>query len=145
MDPSLAQRAVRFLERVLLRPMPPRAARATTSGLPCGWVGPRLEVWLEPPGPQARLVLRGRHTAVGADTRVLELALWVDGRPLEPLRVAAFGPFEALFELPLGRLTPVRVELTSAPAFVPDTVLGNGDQRALTFELDHLSLERAGE
>lgn len=131
-----------LLERLLLRPVRPRGASATASGLPRGWVGARLEAWLETPGPHARLVLRGRHTAIGDDRRVLVLEVRVDGRLVGQCRVPDFGPFEARFELRSGRLTPMSVVLSSAPALVPDTILGNGDQRELTFELDDLRLER---
>ncbi len=143
MRPGLAQRTLDLLEHLLLRPARPRSASATRSGVERGWVGPRFQVWLEPPGPAALLVLRGRHTAVGVDNRQLALEVLLDERSLGHVQVPEFGPFEARFEVPLGRLTPVPVEIRSSPALVPDLVIHNGDQRALTFELHALDLELA--
>lgn len=134
MSASLAERGFRFFTRWLLRPRRELAA----PGLPRDWVGPHVETSFELLPGASQLELHGVHHPHGETHRALALRLTVEGRCLGVFELRAAGPFCLRVPLPAGLLPPVRVEVDAEPSFVPDAVLGNGDQRRLCFMLEQL-------
>jgi len=106
---------------------------------PDGWVGPTLRLNLEALGGERRLRLLG--TAVweylGAP---LELHVRINTVAAGKARVED-GMFAVEIALPAtaaaGRL---RVEIEASPHFVPDTILGNSDQRRLCWLIQTVEL-----
>lgn len=126
---------LRLLERFLLR-VPEGAA--TESGLPRGWVGPRLELLLELPPEARQLLIAGSHHPHGSAHRLVNVCVRVEGHLAGRFALERPGPFVECVPLPEGLLGPARVEIESAPFFVPDEILHNGDPRPLVFHLDTL-------
>jgi glycosyltransferase involved in cell wall biosynthesis len=108
---------------------------------PDRWVGPRLQLELEAAGGEQRLRIEGiaARSYLGAP---LALKVWIDGCRASAATLDREGPFAV--ELPM---TPTaapgrrRVEIEATPYFIPDTILGNGDQRALCWLLHAVTLQ----
>lgn len=135
MSPRLVALGLRWLERLLLR-VPRDAAGA--SGLPRGWIGPRLDLPMELPPETRQLLLAGAHHPHGEAHRVVRVCVRVEGQVVGRFALEQPGRFFQLMPLPAGLLSPVRVEIDSAPFFVPADVLHNDDPRRLCFHLDLL-------
>ncbi|MGH9443127.1 MAG: glycosyltransferase family 2 protein [Thermoanaerobaculia bacterium] len=103
----------------------------STQPWPDGWVGPRLRFDLEAAGVERCLRIEGAaaRALLGAP---LGLTVRIDGQAAGTVGIDGDGPFAVEVPLPAklasgGR----RVEIDAAPCFVPDTILGNADQRRL--------------
>jgi len=95
------------------------------------WVGPLLHLDLEAGGGERRLRIEG--TAAEAHLGApLGLLVRADHLPAGKTRIDGDGPFAVELTLPRPA-APGRyhVEIESSPYFVPDTILGNSDQRRL--------------
>lgn len=115
----------------------PRGA-ANPCGLPRGWVGPHLDVQIEPQPDARQLLISGRHHAYDAARAQLRVRVCIEGRPAGRFALDAAGAFVWLVPLPAGFVAPLRVEIDSEPYFIPDEILRNGDARRLCFVLDAL-------
>jgi len=135
MSPRLVELGLRLLERLLLR-IPPNAA--SECGLPRGWIGPRVELLVELPHDARQLLIAGHHHPHGEAHRVVRVCVRVEGQLVGRFALEQPGPFFQAMPLPAGLLSPLRVEFESAPFFVPNEILYNGDERRLCFHLDVL-------
>jgi hypothetical protein len=135
MRPALVALGLRSLERLLLRG-PGDAARASV--LPRGWIGPRVDVLLDMPPEARRLLIAGSHHPHGEGHRVVRVCVRIEGQLVGRFALEQPGRFCHSLPLPAGLLSPVRVEIDSAPFFVPDEILHNGDPRRLCFHVDFL-------
>jgi glycosyltransferase involved in cell wall biosynthesis len=104
------------------------------------WVGPRLRLDLAAAGGERHLRILG--TAVPAYLGApLGLVVRVDGLGVGGARIDGDGTFAV--EMPLAATAApgsCRVEIEAAPYFVPNTILGNGDQRRLCWLVQDVGL-----
>jgi glycosyltransferase involved in cell wall biosynthesis len=113
----------------------------STDPWPDRWVGPHLRLDLPAAGGEQRLRILGTavRSYLGAP---LTLETRIDGRHAGTATIEHEGSFAV--DLPLTpAAAPGRrhVEIQATPHFIPDTILGNSDQRPLCWLLQSVTLQ----
>jgi hypothetical protein len=140
---SLLQRLGRLRMPKLRRPQedtPHTLAWRDFTGLHSDdWAGPTFITTIEIEPGQTQLRLAG-DIMLGRLPRPLELDLFIDGQLLGRQRIGRKKEFALRLPLNAIVLGSHELKIVSNVYSVPDTFLGNGDFRPLSFRLRHLTL-----
>jgi hypothetical protein len=109
------------------------------------WVEPAAAVSLRGCANAAALSLAGFVPGVPAPWQPFDLAVSVNGRQLDPVRIARAGDFEATLRLPepVRRLDSHDIRLKASRSFVPAELGTSPDRRRLSFRLSRIELSRS--
>jgi len=101
------------------------------------WIAGQARLTLRACGRAEAITIQGFVPGVSAPFFPLELSVWVNGMPLDPLELATPGTFAATLRLPRSLASSDLYEIRIRPT---KTFTGRGDRRSLSVMLDRVAV-----